>query len=105
MTTTTSTHGPWDSPSTTETGNAGANAIAKAKAELEAKVEQKKQRIKNRQKNNTNNTNKTRYDDLVTDGIMKGMTILPGSSGSMTSYFMLLRKLGVASAAAKGYTH
>ena len=53
---------------------------AKAKAALEVKTEKKKRRRKNRQKKKKNNNNQTRYNRLVTDSIMKGVTILPGSS-------------------------
>ena len=56
-------------------------------------------------KKKKDNNNQTIYDGLVTDGIMKGMTISPGSSARITSDFRLYKKLGAAYAAAKGYKH
>ena len=104
MTTTTPNTVPGGSPNTTGTSNAATKT--KAKATLDAKAEKKKRRKKNKnKKKKNNNNNQTRYNGLVLEGIMKDVTISPGSSARMTSDFRLFKKLGAAYAAAKGYEH
>ena len=68
------------------------------KAALEAKVEKKKRSKKNRQ-TKKNNNNQIRYN------IMKGVTISPGLSATMTTYFKNFTKSAAAYTAAKDYKH
>ena len=64
----------------------------------------KKKRKKNKNRNKNNN-NYMKFDGLITDGIMKGMTISPGSSARMTSDFRSYKKSSAEHAAVKGYKH
>ena len=104
-------------PSTGQTGsNPGKNsdnnasARAKAKAKSEANKEKKKkqkqkEKEKRRNNNNNNNNNYVRRKGLIAEGIMKGVTINPGTSTSMATKFQKYRKAGAAYAAAKGWEH
>ena len=105
MTTATPTTGPGGSLN--KTGTDVAAAKAKARALLEAKTKRKERRKKNRQKNknNNNNNNHTRYDGLITDSIMEGVTISPESSAGMTADFRTYKKSARNYAAAKGYEY
>ena len=46
-----------------------------------------------------------KHKGLITEGIMKGVTISPGSSASMATEFRKFRKSAAAYAVAKGYEH
>ena len=46
-----------------------------------------------------------KIDESINEGIMKGITISPGSSATMTSDYMNFKKSAAAYAAAKGYKH
>ena len=46
-----------------------------------------------------------KFDGLIMDGIMKEVTLLPGSSANMTSDFMNFKKSAAAYTAAKGYEY
>ena len=73
---------------------------------LEAKAEKKKKKKRKENKNkNKNNNNYTRFDGLITDGIMKGVTISPGLSTTMISDFRNYKKSAAAYATAKDYKH
>ena len=84
-----------------------ANTNAKVKAKLEAnkeKLRKKKQRDKER-KNDNNNNNYVNFDRLITECIIKGVTISPGSSVTMKSDFRNIKKSAAAYVASKGYKH
>ena len=51
------------------------------------------------------NNNHVRFDRLITEGIMKGMTVSSGSSASMTSDFRNFKKSAAAYAVAKDHEH
>ena len=107
MTTTPPTTGQAGS-SPNKNGANDADTSAKAKAKLEANKEKKKrrkQKEKERKKDNNNNNNYVRFDGLITEGIMKGVTVSPGSSASMTTDFRNFKKSAAAYVAAKGYEH
>ena len=93
--TTTLTTGPGSNPNTT--GANDADAKAKVKAELDAKKEKKRRR---RQRENDK-----KYSTNKHNGIMKEVTISPGSSAKMTLNFRIFKKSAVAYAVAKGYKH
>ena len=54
---------------------------------LEAnKEKRRKKKLRDKErKNDNNNNNYVKFDRLITEGIMKGVTIAPGSSATMTS--------------------
>ena len=107
MTTTTPSTGLTGSNSN-KNGDDNANANAEAKAKSDAnreKQKKKKQKDKEKRKNNNNNNNYMRYEGLIAQGIMNGVTINPGTSASMASDFRKFRKAGAAYAAAKGWEH
>ena len=107
MTTTTPSTGQARS-SPNKNGDNNADTSARAKAKLEAKKEKqkrKRQKEKDKKKDNNNNNNYVKHDGLITEGIMKGVTISPGSSASMTTDFRKFRKSAAAYAAAKGHEH
>ena len=67
-------------------GDNNADASAKAKAKLEAKKEKqkrKRQKEKNKKKDNNNSNNDVKHNGLITEGIMKGVTVSPGTSASI----------------------
>ena len=106
MTTTPPTTGQGGS-NPTKNGANDANTNAKVKAKSEAnnkKRNRRKQREKERKKDNNNN-NYVKFDGLITKGIMKGVTISPGSSATITSDFRNIKKSVAAYAALKGYEH
>ena len=89
-------------------GTNDANADAKVKAKPEANKEKRKkrkQREKERKKKKNNNNNYVKFDGLSTEGIMKDVTISPGSSASMTSDFRNFKKSAAMYAASNGYKH
>ena len=76
-----------------------ANADAKAKAALKVKKERKRSKNKlkkqkdKEKKNDNNNNNYVKFDGLIAEGVMKGVTISPGLSATMTSDFRNMKKL------------
>ena len=93
--TTTTPNAAQDGRSPNKNGDNNADASAKAKAKFEAKKEKqerKRQKEKDKKKDNNNNNNYVKHDGLITEGIMKGVTISPGSSASMTTDFRNFRK-------------
>ena len=88
-------------------GDNDVDTSAKAKAKLEANKEKKKKRKQKEKesKKDNNNNNYVRFDGLITEGIMKGVTVSPGSSASMTTDFRNFKKSAAAYAVAKGYGH
>ena len=52
-----------------------------------------------------NNNNYMKLDGLINEGIMKEVTISPGSSATMASDYRNFKKSAAAYAAAKGYTY
>ena len=95
MTTTTTTTTGQAGNTPPKNGANGANADAKAKAKSEAKKEKskirnklRKQKIKEKKnENNNNNNNHVKFDGLILEGVIKGITISPGTSATMTSDF------------------
>ena len=65
---------------------------------MEAKKEKKKLKEKLRKqrnrekKNDNNNNNHVKFDGLISEGVMKGVTISTGTSATMTSDFRLMKK-------------
>ena len=113
MTTTTTTTTGQQGSNPPKNGANGANADAKAKATLEAKNEKdriknklRKQKVKEKKNdNNNNNNNYVKFDGLIAECVMKGVTISPGSNATMTSDFRNMKKSAAVYAASKGYEH
>ena len=72
---------------------------------MEARKKEKNKKQKATKKESKNNNNHIKFDGLITNGIMKGVTISPGSSARITSDFRNYKKAAAAYAAAKGYKH
>ena len=112
MTTTTTTTGQVGNNNTPpKNGSNGASTDAKAKTTLEAKKEKKKMKEKLRKqrnrekKNDNNNNNHVKFDGLISEGVMKGVTISTGTSATMTSDFRRMKKAAAVYAASIGYEH
>ena len=109
MTTTTPSTGQAGSNSG-KNGDDNASASVKAKAKSEANKEKKKkqkekEKERRRNNNNNNNINYVRHEGLIAEGIMKSLTINPGTSTTMGNEFLKYRKVAAAYAAAKGWEH
>ena len=90
-------------PNADPTRNGDAAVTAKAKAEAESKKKEKKKKERENKKNNNNN--RVKHPGLIMDGILKCVTIPPGTSAQMTKDFRLFSKSLVAYLASKGYEH
>ena len=107
MTTTTPCTGQTGSNSN-KNGDDNASASGKVKAKQEAykeKQKKKRQKDKDKKKNNNNNNKYVRQQGLIVEGIMKGVTINPGTSAAMATEFRKFSKSAAAYAAAKGWEH
>ena len=81
------------------------NAKTKEKLKVNKEKRRKKKLRDKGRKNDNNNNNYVKFDGSITDSIMKGVTISPGSSATMISDFRNIKKSAAAYAASKGYKH
>ena len=102
MTTTPPTNGTKSNPNTIGVNKADTKAKERAKLEVD-KEKKKKKKQREKDKKNINNNNYVKFNGIITEGIVKELTISPGSSAKMTSDFRVFVKSGTAYAAAKGY--
>ena len=96
---------PNTSPSKTGTDDAAAKVTAKAALEAKAKKNEKRKKNKKNKPNNNNNNNQVKCDGLITDGILKDVTITPGSNARMAADYRKYKKSAGAYAAWKGYEY